>query len=132
MGVGAVIYAHGFPTTTVSEVCGDGTSNQAVYHALLRALDACRANPRITDIVVYSSSELFLRQMEGAYAVRDAQLQQLHARATDLRHEFSTCRFVFVRATRNTEAKALAREAWSNESAKLLPRDRVEPMWDQP
>jgi ribonuclease HI len=76
-----VIDAHGFPRRTVSEVCGDGTSNQAAYLALLRALDLCRANPRITDVVVYSSSELPLRQMAGEYTVKDAHLQQLHARA---------------------------------------------------
>jgi ribonuclease HI len=130
MGIGVVIYAHGFPTMTASEVCGDGTSNQAVYQALLQAFDLCRANPRITDLVVYTSNELLLRQMDGEYTVRDAKLRELHARATRLRREFSTCRF--VRATRNTEAKALAREAWSNDREAARQTNRIEETGAQP
>jgi ribonuclease HI len=132
MGIGVVISAHGFPTMMVTEFCGEGTCHQAVYHALLRGFDECRANPHITDIVVYSSSALLLGQMDGAYTVRDPQLQQLHARATVLRHEFSTCRFVFLRGTRNTEAKALAREAWSNDREAARQTNLIEETGAQP
>ncbi len=50
------------------------TNNQAEYDALLRAL--MDANPdRDTDLVIYSDSQLLVRQLTGEYRVKDEGLR---------------------------------------------------------
>ncbi len=61
-------------------VLGKQTNNIAEYTALIHALRSAKkyADPKTTEILVYSDSELMVSQMNGVYKVRSAVLQPLH------------------------------------------------------
>lgn len=59
------------------EVIGPATNNQAEYRALIRGLEVClQYRPR--RVRCFSDSELLVRQLNGAYRVRSADLKPLH------------------------------------------------------
>jgi ribonuclease HI len=118
MGIGVVLRRHGACPAILSEACGDGTRNKAAYLALVRALEVCTNLRRITNVVIHTSNELLVRQMEGKYEVRDENLEALHGEADRLRREFVTVRFVRVRPEQNKDAKALARAARPKDEAR--------------
>jgi len=62
---------------------GKATNNIAEYQALLACLRKAQEFP-CTKLVVYSDSELMVRQLRRQYKVRDRILQRLYAEATDL------------------------------------------------
>jgi len=57
-----------------------GTNNIAEYTAILMACDVAeKLKPK--EVVIYTDSQLVLRQLQGAYAVRNARLRELHRMA---------------------------------------------------
>lgn len=58
-----------------SAYLGERTNNQAEYEALLHALAAIRPDSR-TWLEIYSDSELMVRQLEGLYRVKNADLAE--------------------------------------------------------
>ena len=62
---------------------GRETNNVAEYYALLAALDYA-ATHNIAALRVRSDSELLVRQMQGRYKVKSADLKPLHERASKL------------------------------------------------
>lgn len=79
-GAGVVIRAGTKTLLQAGYYLGRMTSNQAEYHALLRAL--AEATPHQPDeLVIYSDSELLVRQMLGKYKVKSPALQPLHEQA---------------------------------------------------
>lgn len=71
---------------------GPGTNNEAEYRALIAGLTAASALG-VEHIVVYSDSELVVRQMGGTYRVSSPRLRPLHDRARDLTKRFRSVRF---------------------------------------
>ena len=66
-----------------SAYLGERTNNQAEYEALLHALVAVRPD-RETHLEIYSDSELMVRQLDGHYRVKNADLADRHGAALDL------------------------------------------------
>lgn len=89
---------------------GEQTNNSAEYHALLRGLQrAQRLNPET--ISVCSDSELLVRQMTGAYRVRNEQLAMLHEQAQVLLLRMGRWQMRHIRREQNSRADALANMA---------------------
>lgn len=65
------------------DVIGPATNNQAEYHALIRGLEVCRQY-RPSRVRCFSDSELLIRQLNGTYAVRSADLKSLHTAVRQL------------------------------------------------
>jgi len=89
---------------------GRETNNVAEYHALLAALDYA-VNQRIAALRIRSDSELLVRQMQGRYKVKSADLKPLHERASKLARQLSYFTIEHVRREENRDADALANVA---------------------
>ena len=87
---------------------GKATNNFAEYQALLMCLRKIQEFP-CTKLVLYSDSELMVRQMRGEYKVKDRVLQRLFKEATELLSR-APFRFEIIHVAReeNQEADELA------------------------
>jgi ribonuclease HI len=89
---------------------GRETNNVAEYYALLAALDAAVAHG-ITALRIRSDSELLVRQMQGRYKVKSADLKPLHERASKLARQLAYFAIEHVPREMNRDADALANVA---------------------
>jgi ribonuclease HI len=89
---------------------GRATNNVAEYYGLIHALDSA-AGRGITRLRVRSDSELLVRQMEGRYKVKSADLKPLFERAQKLARGFAWFGIEYVPREENREADKLANEA---------------------
>ena len=89
---------------------GTQTNNAAEYAALLAGLEAA-AKLGAETIEVISDSQLLVRQMNGQYRVKNANLQVLYAEAQDLLRNFKKTTLTHVRREFNTAADKLVNQA---------------------
>src|SRR5271155_1212618 len=89
---------------------GRETNNVAEYYALLAALDYATTHS-IHALRIRSDSELLVRQMQGRYKVKSADLKPLHERAAKLARQLQYFKIEHVRRELNTDADALANVA---------------------
>ncbi len=89
---------------------GRETNNVAEYYALLAALDYATSH-NIHALRVRSDSELLVRQMQGRYKVKSADLKPLHERASKMARQIGYFAIEHVRRELNRDADALANVA---------------------
>jgi len=80
---------------------GDGvTNNEAEYRTLIAALDAlaaAHADPRDVAVTVYGDSQLVIRQLEGKWRVRAANLFPFWAAARESAARFGRMTYTWQR-----------------------------------
>lgn len=86
---------------------GRDTNNVAEYYALLAALDYAVTHG-IKALRIRSDSELLVRQMQGRYKVKSADLKPLHERAAKLSRQLEYIVIEHVPREMNRDADALA------------------------
>ena len=86
------------------------TNNVAEYYALVAALDYA-TNQGISSLRIRSDSELLVRQMQGRYKVKSAELRPLYERASKLARHLSYFAIEHVPREQNRDADALANVA---------------------
>ena len=107
-GIGAVILdAHGSCLMELSEWIGIATNNEAEYIALIKALEAAK-ELGARRVSVLADSELVVRQMQGAYAVKSPRLRPLFMKARRLKDEFDKFDINHVEREKNAHADMLA------------------------
>ncbi|HKV04008.1 MAG TPA: ribonuclease HI family protein [Candidatus Acidoferrales bacterium] len=89
---------------------GRETNNVAEYYALLAALDYATSH-RIAALRIRSDSELLVRQMQGRYKVKSADLKPLHERAQKISRQLAYFAIEYVPREQNRDADALANVA---------------------
>jgi ribonuclease HI len=94
----------------LGKTIGRNTNNVAEYHGLIAALDYA-ASHGLRRLRIRSDSELLVRQMQGLYKVKSADLKPLHERAQKLARSLEYFAIEHVRRELNAEADALANEA---------------------
>jgi ribonuclease HI len=99
-----VIERPGQPAVEHAERLGTATNNVAEYVALVRALERAAALG-LKRVAVSSDSELMVKQMNGEYAVKNAELQGLYDEARDLARRFTavTLRHIYRSANRRAD-----------------------------
>jgi ribonuclease HI len=97
-------------TLQLAKNIGRETNNVAEYFALLAALDYA-ATHNIAALRVRCDSELLVRQMQGRYKVKSADLKPLHERAAKLSRQLQYFAIEHVRRELNRDADALANVA---------------------
>jgi ribonuclease HI len=102
---------------------GHATNNVAEYAGLLAVLERARA-AGVTEITVHSDSELLVKQMTGAYRVKQPHLQRLWLAAQQLARSFTRFAARHVPRAANAEADALANLAMDGRSS-TLPRPKA-------
>lgn len=99
---------------------GRETNNVAEYYALLAALDYA-ISQGIGALRIRSDSELLVRQMQGRYKVKSADLKPLHERASKLSRQLGYFAIEHVRREMNRDADALANVALDSGSVSNEP-----------
>ena len=100
----------GVKVAALSEYLGYQTNNFAEYQGLIAALEyAIRHTPKALKVI--SDSELLVRQIKGIYKVKNAALQDLHARAKELIAQLEWFSIGHALREHNREADRLANEA---------------------
>jgi ribonuclease HI len=83
-----------------SEYNGEATNNYAEYRAVIMALRWCISNlgdMKELRVDMYSDSELVIRQINGEYKIRAANLRPLNAELKEMAKGFKTVKFRNVR-----------------------------------
>lgn len=110
MGGGAVVHVQGAKPNVLSMAFGIGTNNQAEYRALILGLRHALA-AGVTDVTVHGDSQLILRQLEGRYKVKNAELKPLHAEAARLLRQFGSVKLAWVPRAENGVADEASKKA---------------------
>jgi tryptophan 2,3-dioxygenase/ribonuclease HI len=93
-----------------SVTLGHTTNNVAEYRGLLLGLERAAALGA-TEVEVVNDSELVARQVDGAYKVKNAELQALHAQARAALERFGAWSIRSVPRAENADADALVNAA---------------------
>jgi ribonuclease HI len=110
-GYGVIIQDEaGKKVAALSEYLGHQTNNFAEYQGLIAALEYAVSNGHKA-LKVISDSELLVRQIKGIYKVKNAVLQDLHARAKELIVKLDWFSIGHVLRGHNEEADRLANTA---------------------
>jgi ribonuclease HI len=98
---------------SVGETIGRETNNVAEYKAMLRGLELALAHGA-DEVEMIGDSELIIRQIEGRYKVKKADLKPLHAEAKELLGKFDRWTVRHVKREHNADADALVNQALDN------------------
>lgn len=101
----------------VGETIGRQTNNVAEYRALLRGIELALANGA-EEVELIGDSELVVRQIEGRYKVKKAELKPFHAKAKELLGEFDRWSIRHVKRDQNADADRLVNEALDRPAGK--------------
>jgi ribonuclease HI len=99
-----------------SQTIGSATNNVAEYQALLLGIERARALGA-GEIELVGDSELVVRQVRGEYRVKDAALQDLHARVREALEGFERWSIRNVPREENEHADRLVNEALDRDTA---------------
>jgi len=93
---------------------GDDVSNNvAEYIALINALKyILDSRFRNKEIIIFSDSQLVVRQIKGRYRVRAPRLVVLHQKAMELLSKIRNCRVEWIPREMNEEADRLSKKAY--------------------
>lgn len=112
----------GTPLATFSKHLGRATNNVAEYEGLLAALGYALRHHHLR-LKVISDSELLVRQVQGTYKVKSADLKPLHGRARQMIERLETFSIEHVRREQNREADRLVNEALDAAEARKAPAE---------
>jgi probable phosphoglycerate mutase len=102
--------ADGAPLAAVAKFLGQATNNVAEYEGLLAALGYALRHHHLR-LKVVSDSELLVRQIQGSYKVKSADLKPLHQRAREMIARLEAFSIEHVRREQNREADRLVNQA---------------------
>jgi ribonuclease HI len=112
---GYVIRFDGKPPLREKGYLGTATNNVAEYTGVLRALQHA-LELGVKHVTLLSDSELMVKQMNGVYQVRNANILPLYRQVKALLPHFTKVIFKHVPREENSDADALCNEAMDEEA----------------
>lgn len=112
----------------ISEAIGLATNNVAEYTALIRGLERA-LELGAGAVQVFSDSELMVRQLQGAYKVRNEGLIPLYEQAKRLLSRFAEAAVTHIPREQNSRADELANRALDKPTAQGVSPKREAPFW---
>ena len=112
----------GLPDVEESDTLGKATNNVAEYTGLIRGLERA-IELGVKNLTVFSDSELIVKQMNGEYRVKNADLHELYAEATALKKKLPKVTLTHVRRAQNADADRLCNEALDGNPKRWTPSD---------
>lgn len=110
--IGAIIVdGSGRLLATISRRIGRATNNQAEYRAVIAALEEA-IKLGAWQVVLYSDSELIVRQIRGDYRVKKQALKPLYWRQKQLQGSLENFTIKHIPRQQNKEADRLANKAF--------------------
>lgn len=110
-GGGFAAYRAGKEVFSGSEFFGERTNNQAEYMALRLALSCVYEKYGDAPLQCYMDSELVVRQMNGEYKVKNAELKPLFREVSLIAGQFKSFAIAHVPREKNKRADQLANRA---------------------
>lgn len=115
-GAGALVRdEEGKKIVTISDFLGTTTNNVAEYTGVLRALTELKkllgSAAKSASVEARLDSQLIVRQMNGEYKIKHANIIPLARAVQEVASEFKSVTFSHVYREENKEADALANEA---------------------
>jgi ribonuclease HI len=124
-GYGVVVQDQaGQKVAALSQYLGHQTNNFAEYQGLIAALEYAIDHGHKA-LKVISDSELLVRQIKGVYKVKNATLQELHARAKQLIAQLDWFSIDHALREHNREADDLANQAMDKGTGRAATATRV-------
>jgi len=111
--IGGVILNNENSVGTFSKYIGIQTNNFAEYTALLEGLNIC-ISKNILAIDCFLDSDLVVKQLNGIYKVKNANIKPVYLKIKALLDSFDRITFTHVRREFNKVADALVNEALDN------------------
>ncbi len=109
--IGAIIKdEQGRLIASICQSIGYSTNNQAEYKAVIAALEKA-IQLGVSQVNLYSDSELLVRQLNGQYRVKNASLKPLYQRVQQLQRQFKSFTTTHIPSEENKEAHNLASNA---------------------
>ncbi len=109
-GIGFIIEKDGVVLKECCEYIGKATNNIAEYTAFIAALKRMKKLVA-SDVIIYSDSELAVKQINGIYKVKNKGLKPLYSKVIKLLEEFDSFRVIHVPREENSTADRLANRA---------------------
>jgi ribonuclease HI len=110
-GIGYVIYnSDNSVVKKYDKYIGEATNNFAEYTALLYGLEECH-KIRAKKVQVFMDSELVVKQLDGQYRVKNAELKPIYEKVKGLSGGFENITFSHVPRERNQVADELVNKA---------------------
>lgn len=106
-GIGGIIYKDDEEIFTFSEYLHNLTNNEAEYSALIFGLKSL-IKLSILNVVIYSDSELVVKQINGNYKVKNARMKKLYNKTRSLLSSFEKWQLLHILRDKNTIADKLA------------------------
>ena len=106
--IGASILADNQEVESISKFIGVQTNNYAEYTALIEALKLLSGKYAGAEIEVFADSELMIKQLNGIYKVKNANIKPLYEAIKNLVGNFGAVSFTHVRREFNKRADELA------------------------
>lgn len=107
-GIGGAFFRKGMEIYSFAEYLPDATNNQAEYTALCKALEIA-AGFDVKSVRVASDSQLMVRQLNGEYRVKHANMKPLYQQAKQLAGHFEQIEFVHITRNFNKLADKLSK-----------------------
>jgi ribonuclease HI len=104
----------------IAEKIGARTNNQAEYQALITGLEKA-LSLGAQEISVYSDSELLVKQVQGLYRVKNADLKLLYSQVVKLVYQLASFRIADIPREQNREADKLANLALDGKTGEHPP-----------
>lgn len=122
---GFIIEGEGIRRIEHGEYLGVTTNNVAEYSAAILALNKLKATigaerAAAAHVRLMADSELLVRQVNGEYKVKDAELKKLFIDLYNARQDFGKVTFTHVRREHNTDADRMVNEALDRKDAPKL------------
>lgn len=115
-----------------SEYIGETTNNIAEYSALIYGLERALKIPGGVELIeICSDSELLVRQLEGAYRVKNQNLKVFFGRVKALLSRFKEANISHISREKNAEADGLANKAIDDYLAGEKSQKRLEGIPEQ-
>ena len=95
---------------SVCQAIGHATNNQAEYRAIIAALEKA-SGLGVNQVEIRSDSELIVRQINGQYRVKNADLKPLYLKVKQLQSRMTTFSISHIPREQNSEADGLASQA---------------------
>tara|TARA_B100000029_G_scaffold278107_1_gene272477 strand:+ start:89 stop:619 length:531 start_codon:yes stop_codon:yes gene_type:complete len=107
-GIGGVIYLEGVEISSFSEPLIEKTNNEAEYLALIKGIKVLH-EIKILKAIIYSDSELIVKQVLGEYQIKNLRMKKLHARVLSQLDNLDNWSINHVKREKNVRADELSK-----------------------
>ncbi|MFA6981523.1 MAG: ribonuclease HI family protein [Patescibacteria group bacterium] len=107
--------AKGNIVTELGMYLGTCTNNEAEYRALVYGLETAKRHG-VSDISCFLDSELVVRQLNGQYKVKDANLRGFYTKVKELGLGFSSISYTHIFRSKNREADTVVNQVLDAEN----------------